>query len=84
MIMDNLITNQINARNIRFMPVTLLTQYHPDVIDRPLRADKIHFMARMVDGTHVPGKLFADVQILMNHFCSEEIFLSNNPSDTYK
>ena len=69
MLMDDLISNKIRAGNIKFMPVTLLTQYHPDVIDRPLRADKIHFMARMAKDTHVPGKLFADVQILLNHFC---------------
>ena len=69
--MDYLITHQIKAANIKFMPVTLLTQYHPKVIDRPLRADKIHFMARMAKETHVPGKLFADVQILLNHFCDK-------------
>ena len=59
----------LDAPNVEFMEAGLHTMYHPYDEGRPLVADKVHFLARMAPDTPIPGKLFADVQILMNHFC---------------
>ena len=69
-IMRKLINEKINSENVKYMATTEMTQYHPDNAIYPTWAEQNkYFMEIDKKEAFVSGKLFADVQVMLNYFC---------------
>ena len=72
--MRKLINEKVSAPNIKYMATTEMTQFHPEYAIYPTWGgrDFRHFTEIGKKEAFISGKLYADVQVLLNYFCQTD------------